>query len=224
MRATKVKEKEINGNTFELTKNTPKQIDKENNSHIAHIHEDGENEDVYIHSQFDDDAFAMIGNEFYLNFLKLPKKVDISYYYFALDSKVSIFLYDMKKTFAGKNDIINLIEQWKSSIIDAKYCIMKLDDYEISNIKIGVITEENDAERRKRELQPILHPDVISRNIPSFIKSNRKANISYIIPQAMLLKGFDEGKVTICGDTYEFDIREFDDKKHHMYFVNGVLN
>lgn len=223
LRAKPLKDKETENNIYKLKKNTLKQINKENNSHIIHIYEENEDENLFIHSQFCDDSFAIIGNEFRLNFMENPKKVDLSYYSFIEDNKVIIYLYDIKKTFAGIDVIIHLIEQWKSSICDAKYCIDKLESYQISNICIGVITEENDIERRNIDLKPILHPDSISSAIPSFMISQHRADTLDRIAKAKLLSGFDEGKVTICGITYEYDIRIFNEKRHDMYFNNGVL-
>lgn len=224
LRAKALRKNDINDNVFKLKKNTPKMIDKHNNSHIGHICEQKEDENLYIHSLFEDDSFAIICNEFYLNFMENPKKVDLSYYSFTKEQSVMVYLYDMKKSFVGVDDIINLIEQWKSSICDAKYCIEKLETYSMPDIHIGVITEKNDVERRKRELKPILHPDDISSDVPSFIASQHKANTVDSIPKAKLLKGFDEGKVTICGVTYKYDIRMFDkNQRHDMHFVNGIL-
>lgn len=224
LRAAPVKPDELNGGVFELKRNTPKQIGKESNPYIAHIHE--EEEDCFIHSQFCDEAFAVICKEFYLNFYKNPKRVDLSYYYFAEDKTATVYLYDMKKTFAGIDVIVHLIEQWKSSILDAKYCVDKTEAYQLADpqdIRIGVITEDNDMERRNRELQPILHPEPLPEGIPSFIKNKRKANKADHIIKAKLLEGFDLGKVTIDGITYDYDVRTFIDKEHHMYFRNGVL-
>lgn len=224
LRAKRVKEKHLKDNVFELTKNTPVQINKENNLHAAHIHEEDEDEDCFIRSQFCDESCAMICKEFCLNFLKDPKKVDLSYYYFSEDKKAIVYLYDMKKTFAGIDVIIHLIEQWQSSIGDAKYCVdtvaYKLTD---SDIHIGVITENNDTERRNNELQSILHPETLPDGIPSFVKSQRKADTADQIARAKILTGFDKGKVTIGGITYDYDVRTFVDKKHNMYFKNGLL-
>lgn len=227
IRAKHVKEKEVNDNFFTLKKNTPRQINKDNNSHIAHICEDRPKdnvlEDLYIHSSFNDESFAIIGNEFSLNFYDSPSAADLSYYYFDVNSSVSIFIYDMKKSFSGLDKMETLVHQWIGSIRTAKGCISQLENYEISTIKIGVITEDNDVERRKRELKPILHPDPISEDIPSFMQSQRRADKAGDLARAELLKGFDEGKVTICGCTYEYDVRLFVDKKHDMYFIDGEL-
>ena len=223
LRAKAVKENELDNGVFQIKKNTPKQIDKTNNSHIAHIHEDAENEDVYIKSTFDDDSFALICNEFYLNFIESPKKVDISYYYFSENNKVNIYLYDMKKTFAGIDDMINLVEQWKSSILDAEYCVKKLEQYEIINVCLGVITEDNATERRIRELNDILQPEEVAIKIPEFMKSQHRADTTRVLAMRKILKGFDAGEVTIHGHTYKYDIREFVNKKHDMLFSDGIL-
>ena len=224
LRAKPLKQKEIsNNNIFELSTNNPKQIDKSNNVHIAHIFEIKENEELYIHSQFNDNAFAIICNEFFLNFIEKSKRVDFSYYYFSEDNKVKIYLYDMKKTFSGIDMIIHLVEQWKQSIKTAQACVVQLDDYYIDTIQLGIITENNDVDGRIRDLEPILHLETVSSNISSFIASKRKANTSDIIAKSKLLKGFDEGKVTINGCSYEYDVRLFDNRTYHMYFNDGVL-
>lgn len=225
LRAEPVKGREINDGVFELQKNTPKLIGKKNNSHTARLHEETEDEDCFIHSQFRDEAFAMICKEFYLNFLKDPKKVDLSYYYFSEDKTVRVYLYDMKKTFAGLDVMIHLAEQWRSSIYDAKYCVAKTETYQLedSDIHIGVITENNDTERRVRELQPVLHPEPPSEGVSSFMKSKRMAATADQVAKAKILAGFDEGKVTIGGITYVYDVRTFVNKQHHMYFNNGLL-
>ena len=175
LRAKPLKQKEIpDNNIFELLKNNPKQINKSNNIHIAHIFESNENENLYVHSQFNDDAFAIICNEFFLNFIENSKKVDCSYYYFAEDNKVKIYLYDMKKTFSGIDMIIHLVEQWKQSIKTAQTCVIQLDDYYVDTIQLGIITENNDVDGRIRDLEPILHPETVSSNVSSFIASKRR--------------------------------------------------
>lgn len=225
LRATTVKKNEINNNIFKLQKNTPKQISKQNNSHSAHIHEENEGETCFVHSTFSDDAIAMICNEFYLSSCKNPKRLDLSYYYFAKDKTIMIYLYDMKKIFAGVHNIIRLIEQWKSGICYAKYCTAKISGYQLSddNIHLGVITENNDIERRNRELQPILHPEPSPGGLPSFISSKHRANTADQISKAKVLTGFDVGNITIGGITYSYDVRTFVDKKHYMYFNDGIL-
>ena len=202
----------------------PRIINRANNDDIICICEKKENEDLYVHSTFDDDGFAIIGNEYYLfNFLKQPKAVDMSYYYIGVDDKVKIYLYDMKKSFVGEHEMEDIIEQWAQSIRTAKACFIQLKECKINDVKIGVITENNDIERRKRELKKILNSEPVSTKLLSYMQKQRKADQSGNIPKAELLKGFDEGKVTIDGVTYEFDVREFVDKKHDMYFVNGEL-
>ena len=230
LRAKHLKEKDISDGLITLKMNTPKLIDCKNNADIAVIHEQKPAEDVdeycYIHSVFNDEATAMICNEFRLDFLKKSKAVDLSYYYFAADKNSKVYLYDFKKTFAQKETILHLIEQWESSICDAKYCIEKTREYKLANsdIYIGVITENNDTERRNIELAIILYPEPIPDNIPSSIKSKRLANYSTKISEARALREFDKGKVTISGVTYHYDIRTFINKKHEMYFIDGILN
>lgn len=226
LRAKPVKAKNIKDGVFEIKKNTPIQICKENNSHKLHIIEKDEKEDCYISSTFHDDSFAMVGNEFCLNFLSDPKKVDISYYYFSVSGKSIVYLYDMKKTFAGIDVLMNLIEQWTSSIKDAKYCIDQLDSYSLnpcSDIHIGVLTENNAVDRRTRELKPILHPEPLSEKIPEYQIKKQQASSASRISQAKILAGFDEGKVTILGSTYKYDVRLFTNKTHEMLFFDGIL-
>lgn len=223
LRADKVKSKKLDNGVFILQKNTPKLIDKDNNEHVARIDEQELGETVFIHSEFDDEAFAMIGNEFCLNFLKDSKKVDFSYYYFSKDKKVIVYLYDMKKTFSGINDIIHLIEQWQNSIRTAYYCIGELPNYEISDVFIGVITEKNDVEDRKKEIEPIIEFKKNLERLPSFMKSQYSANNYDKIKKAKILDGFLEGKITILSNTYKYDIITFDNKQCHIYFKNGIL-
>lgn len=227
LRAKLVEECDIKDGVFELRNNTPKLITKMNNSHIACVWEKNEEENCFVHFQFCDEAFAMICKEFYLNFYNAPKRVDLSYYYFAEDKTAIVYLYDMKKTFAGVDDMIRLIEQWKSSICDAKYCVEKTDIYQLThyNIHIGVITENNDVERRNNELRPILYPEPepLPGGLPTFITSKHQANTADHIAKAKILTGFDKGKVTIGGITYDYDVRTFINKEHHMYFNDGLL-
>ena len=136
---------------------------------------------------------------------------------------MKIYLYDIKKSFAGEHEMEDIIEQWAQSIRTAKACFIQLKECKINDIQIGVITENNDIDRRKRELQPILHPEPISTNLPQYMQHQRRADLSANIAKAKLLKGFDEGRVTIDGVTYNYDVREFINQEHHMYFDNGQL-
>jgi hypothetical protein len=225
LRATKVKLKDLNNNgVFNLQKNTPKMIDKNNNKHIARIDEEKEQEVIFIHSEFDDESAAMIGNEFCLNFLKNSQKTDFSYYYFSEDKKVIVYLYDMKKTFAGIDVIIHLIEQWQNSIRTACYCIDELQCYKLSAICIGVITEDNDCERRTKEIESIMEVKKNLDRLPSFMQSQYYANNYDKIKKAKIFDGFLDGKITILGNTYEYSVITFDDNKEcHLYFHNGIL-
>ncbi len=226
LRAKIVNEKDIKDGCFSLISNTPRLIDRKNNLHTAHIHEGKEKEDCYIRSRFTDESMAIICFEFKLNFFENPKKVDLSYYYLGEDKSSCAYLYDFKKTFAGIDDMIHLVEQWKSSIIDAKYCFEKLEEYNFSvsdDIRLGVITENDDIVRRKYELEQLMHKSIIPDSIPSYIKSQRRADISDSINKSKLLAGFSEGKVTIKGNTYKYDTRMFKNKKHEMIFCDGKL-
>lgn len=224
LRATKVKSKDLENGVLILSKNTPKLIDKDNNEHIARIDEQKEGEIIFIHSVFDDSSSAMIGNEFCLNFLKNSKKTDFSYYYFSEDKKVIVYLYDMKKTFAGIDVIIHLIEQWQNSIRTAYYCIDELNNYELSAICIGVITEDNDCECRIKEIEPIMEVKKHFDRLPSFMQSKYYADNYDKIKKAKILAGFLDGEITILGNTYEYSVITFDNNKEcHMYFHNGIL-
>ena len=206
-----------------LKKNTPKLIDKSCNSHVILLKEEEENESLYIHSAFSGDEYAFIGNEFQLNFLEDAKKVDFMYIFFSKDKKAHAYLYDMKKTFSGIDVILKLVGQWKSSIEDVVYCVGKLDEYELTCIKIGVITEKDDKDQRKLDLEPILKIEDIPAKLPTFMKSKHLADNTTNAILAKKLSGFLEGKITINGHTYKYDIRKFVDKKHDMYFNDGIL-
>ncbi len=223
IRAKHPKANEIINNRYELAKNKLIQIDSTYNNCTFYIHERSENESLLIHSSINDKSDIIIGNEFQLNFIENSKKVDLSLMHLSTNKKVTIYLYDMKKTFAGIDTIIKLIEQWKQSIIDMEYCVSKLDAYSISSIQIGVVTEDNDIERRRREILPILNNDTQSDSVPSFIKSKHNASKSSNIAKAKVLEGFLDGNITIRGVTYKYDIRIFQQKKCHMYFNDGIL-
>lgn len=229
LRATPLKSNEIVNDYFLLKKNTPKLINKKNNSHVIQIHEDSAGEDCYIHSSISGNAFAHIGNEFCLNFMKNPKKVDLSYYFFPESKLAVVYLYDMKATFAGKNVLLHLIEQWKSSIADAKYCINVVDEYQLAerDIHIGVITENNDESYRKRELKSIrkqINETRAEDGIASFVQYKHKAAIAELVKCEKILSEIEGGKITIDGVTYSIDIRQFEEKVHNMYFRDGVLD
>lgn len=223
LRAKPFKNKELSNPILVLKKNNLKQINCNNNNHVIRIDEDEEKEELYVHSTLSEEELAIIGNEFYLNFLENPKKVDLTYIFLSKDHKAIVYLYDMKKTFAGIDVILHLIAQWKSSIEEAEYCVKKLGGYKLSGIRIGVITENDDEERRKKELEPILYPSDIPKQFSSFLSAKHLADNSNNLAKAKILKGFLNGKVTICGCTYEYDIRKFVEKKHEMYFDSGKL-
>ncbi len=115
----------------------------------------------------------------------------------------------------------------RKNLDDAEYCIKKLSDYgnyEIADIFIGVITEDNDEERRNKEIASLSSPDSTEPNIPSFIKSKHLANTADNIMKANLLKGLDEGRITISGKIYSVDVRVFIDKRYDLYFERGRLS
>lgn len=223
-RAKPVYEKDLVDSMLVLKKNTLKRLKCRNNNHIMRIDEEKENETLFIHSTLLNNEEVIIGNEFSLNFIENPKKVDLTYIFLSQDHKAIIYLYDMKKTLAGQDVILHLIEQWRSSIDDAEYCIKKLEEYELVEIRLGVITENNDTDRRKRELESLLTPTKSTPATPSFMVAKHSLNIAHKIPLINILSAFLKGKVTLNGHTYEYDIRNFIDKKHDMYFTSGTLN
>lgn len=225
LRATKLKPKEIKNNAFILQQNQPKQIDFKHNNVILLIKEEKENEELFIHSSFDGDEFAIIGKEYCLNFMNNPPKVDLTYIFMTKEKKAIIYLYDMKKTFAGVDVVLKLIEQWTSSISTVQYCIEQLEEYEISVINIGVITENDAVERRHREITDILSKAKAPMPIdmPSFMKSKYSADNVEYEKRAKILDGFLDGKVTIKDHTYNYDVRTFINKKFDMFFDNGII-
>jgi hypothetical protein len=229
LRAKPVRKGELKEDVFELRPNTPKLINKENNSHIAYLHEEklneGVDEHLYIHSIFHDEAYAIICNEFKLNLMDNAKTVDMSYYYFGTNNPVNVYLYDLKKTLSGIDVIYKLVLQWESSIEDSEYCVKKITKCELKkeNIYLGVITENNDINDRNNNLNDLFQKVEISEEVPSSVQSKQRRNIANYIIMAKRLKGFDEGKVTIDGVTYEYDVREFVNQKHDMYFEDGQL-
>lgn len=226
LRAKPIKAKTVKDGKIILKKNTPIQVAKKDENCIVVLYEENEDETCYIHSQFNENSFAIIGKEFHLNFYEDPPKVDLSYYYFSEEKSAIVYLYDIKKTFSGIDVIIHLIGQWKSSIRDAKYCVDTTEAYKIynqSDIHIGVITENNNVKKRNQELQQFLNPEPMPDKLPSYFKMQHQADSAADIRKRKLLLGFDEGKVIIDGHTYTYDVRLFNEKKHDMFFVDGVL-
>ncbi len=223
-RAKKVYEKDLVDSMLVLKKNKLKWLERRNNNHIIRIDEENENETLFIHSTLSNNEDVIIGNEFSLDFIKDPKKVDLTYIFLSQDHKAIVYLYDMKKTLAGQEVILHLIDQWRSSIDEAEYCVKKLEDYELVEIRLGVITENNDTERRKRELKSLLTPPKDIPKLPSFVAAKHSSYTASKIPIIEKLSDFLQGKVTLYGHTYEYDIRNFIDKKHDMYFISGTLN
>lgn len=225
--AKKLNISKVEEGRFELKKNTPVQIDKDHNNIVISLHELGDSTDelCLINSVFHDGATALVGKEFRLNYLRDAKKVDLSYYYFAESKRVFIYLYDLKKTLAGIEVMIHLVEQWTSSVCDARYCVEKMDGYSLSDadIHIGVITEENDEDRRRRELNDLFTDDPIPDGVNSFTAAKHKVSDAGKIVKRKLLKGFDEGNVTIKGITFTFDVRMIQNKEHQMFFTDGIL-
>lgn len=223
LRAAKLKPKEIKDNFFILEKNKPKQINFEHNDVILLIKEEETNEELFIHSSFAGDEFAIIGKEYCLNFKNDPPKVDLTYIFMTKEKEAIIYLYDMKKTFAGIDVILKLIEQWKSSISTAEYCMEQLDGYEIAMINIGVITENDDIERRNREINHIFSKAEVPQKMSSFMKSKYLADNAEYFKKAQILTGFLDGQVTIRNCTYNYDIKIFTEKKFDMFFDNGII-
>ena len=64
LRAKPLKQRQIVDGVFELKPNQPIQICKQNNSVIAHLYEEKEQENCNIHSSFSDESSAVICKEF----------------------------------------------------------------------------------------------------------------------------------------------------------------
>ena len=228
--ARRIKLKELNAGWFKLDNNSPIIVDSRENTYVLFFAEDagnGESLCCNIVSYISDKAKAIIGKEIYLVNLSNKKRVDLSYYYFSENQDVTIYLYDVKRTFAGINTMLDLIAQWESSLNIFRTClqdatgIFSLAD---SNIHFGVITKNNDTERRIRELTPILYPEEVPENLPSFIISKHAADMAENKRKALVLKGFDENRVMIDGIAFEYDVRTFDDNNiHKIKFNDGEL-
>ena len=221
-----VKQKDIRGGVYVLKNNSPVQINCQLNMIAVQLHETKENEYCDIYSTFSDGAAAMIAKEFFRNDFPQLKKVDLFYFYFSEKKIASVYLYDLKKAFVGNDTIIHLIEQWTSSICNSAWYISQLEDSYClypANIHLGVITEDNDDERRRRELRQLQEDVAPSGELNSFTVHKRLAHKGQLLKKKKLLEDAIEGKVTINGNMYVFDIRTFEGKQHQMYFVDGAL-
>ena len=232
LRAKKVREKEISDGVFSLTKNEPRIIDKSNNHHIALIHEHDKNTDekLYVSSVFtEDDAFALVGREYRLNYYESAKALDFTYQYYGTNQRMIVYLYDLKKTLSGKEHVFKLIGQWKTGIATAKSCNIlanaEENRYELSdkNIHLGVITEDNSEEKRKEELDFLMERQNVSEKVPKFVASQRKADVSSDIRSIMILKAFNEGYIEKDGVKYQYVIREFVDGEYRMTISDGKI-
>ena len=221
-----VKQNDIRDGVFVLKNNTPVQINCQLNNVAVQLHETKEDEYCDIHSTFSDGAAAVVAKEFYQKKFPQAKKVDLFYFYFSEEKMASVYLYDFKKAFVGNNTIIHIIDQWASSIDNSNWFISKLEDSYClypANIHIGVITEVNDDERRRRELCQLQEGAALSGDLYNFTVHKRMAHQGQLLKKKKLLEDAIEGKVTINGNLYQFDIRTFEGKQHQMYFVDGAL-
>ena len=85
------------------------------------------------------------------------------------------------------------------------------------------VTQNLGWSQRNRDLQPLIHPTPSPQELPHYLMLQHQADQAIQISQAKILTGFDEGKVTICGITYVYDIRTFNKKQHDMHFTDGRL-
>ena len=123
-RAKPIKIKNLRDDVLFLEKNTPKIINHSNNSHVLCVEEEKENEKCFIHSLFNDDAYAIVAKEFYLKNKDKPKRVDVSYYYFSTDYNViaylcinNILLEGVLKYMASKSRRKNQKFHWTKELI-----------------------------------------------------------------------------------------------------------
>jgi len=229
LRAKKLKAAEISKGEYILTKNSPKMIDKGSNKCRGILIEEEQDEKLRILSIFNDDSFALIAHEYTLNFFDQSKAADFFYLYFGEDTKIVSYIYDLKKTLAGIEVIVHLVEQWKMGIATAKACEALLRykgtgyvlDYE--NIHIGVITENDDIERRKRDVEDLRKKMVTVSNIAQFVIHMHKANTVSVNSKLKVLEEFEAGYIMFDGKKYDFDIKRFVNQEYTFNFCDGKL-
>ncbi len=229
LRGNSLNKEEISNGEYELVKNTPRLIDNKSNN-CEGVIEEKNGEKIRIASVFNDNSFALISHEYKLNYYDSSKATDFFYMYFGENRRLIFYLYDLKETLAGVNNITHLVEQWLAGISTARSCELLLkgnkEDYELKfeDIHIGVITENNDSERRKNKIEylkkQIEDPKV---EMPSFIIGKHKAKIVQDNAILNVLQEFETGYIEFDGIKYKYDIREFIDKEHRMTIVNGLL-
>ena len=226
------KDKIING-FYDMRKNTPLLLKKSHSNIIFKITE--ENKDVheilYIKSIINDDSTALIGNEFKNPYLENPQAVDLTYIYFSKDDYfANMYLYDLKKSVKLQKTILDLVCQLNSSFSNANNLIESCGEYKEIKTIIGVITENNDKDYQKKEID-MLQQKLADRNqiendtsLPSFMryayKAKNNSNLGIIYN---ILSDFYYGKIKINGVDYNIDVIVMDNSTYTMVFNDGVL-
>lgn len=233
LRATRPKANDRSSKLCTLKKNTPVIIDKNFNSYKLLLYEnkaeEGVDEKLYIESTFNDDSFALVTEEYKINVLKNSKAPDFSYYYFKSNNNMIVYLYDLKKTLVGLDTIIHLVDQWTMGIATAKSCEVILNanhnNYALEDIHIGVVTENDDAEKRKRDLDILKKQSEMLKDkaIPEFVINMHKADLASDIQKIKILQRFEDGYMEFEGKNIKFDVRVFVNNEYTLKFTDGVL-
>lgn len=197
---------------LKLIKNQPVLIAGQDSDLLYYIAESNENVDeiLYIRSYLSEDEYALLGHESKTSVLKDPRAVDLMYLYFDDKKKeAGIFLYDMKKTLGGKEHILGLVSQLESSLTHAVNIISYLEEFQIKTVMTGVITENNNREYQKKEIEGLKKEEKYDNasHIPSFILKSQKAKKSATRNVLRVLDDFYEGRVFLKGEYYTVDVR-----------------
>lgn len=134
-----VKDSDFINDVCTLAKNTPKLVFPKHNSKRFAIHEEKNNETLFVIFDLAGDEHALIGHECHR-----PKqngcesaKTDLMCIYIKPSRAVN-YAYELKKTLGGKDVILGLLSQWAETISYCKTLITKPD----CEFVVGVITEE----------------------------------------------------------------------------------
>lgn len=190
--------------------------------------DNGVNEVLYIKSSLEPNEWYYIGNECCLNVLKNPKKVDLNYIFFSDTTRTAkSYSIDLKKTIGGKDVILKLVKQWNFALIYATAVVLALENYTMEQSYVGAITENNDREYLKREIDSIkkIVESTQSENssLPTFlIDKNIAQNISNK-QELKILEDFYDGKVYINNRYYNIDIRTMTNATYTLQFNSGIL-
>lgn len=190
--------------------------------------DNGVSEVIYIKSCLAPDEWYFIGNEYCLNLLEKPKKVDLNYIFFSDSTHTAIsYSIDFKKTLGGKDVILKLIQQWTCALLYANIILLALNDYKMGTSHVGVITENNDREYLKRTIDALkkdIGPDgSVNPLMPAFLIDK---NATQNIPnkrELKILEDFYDGKVYINNQCYNIDIRTMTNSTYTLQFNSGVL-